>query len=191
MGSGIIIDGNLLRGNKGYASEVGHMTIDPEGEICSCGKRGCYETLIGPRAVIKRVKKLIAEEGRESTILQISDDASEAFNYDTVVDAARKKDKVALAALEDVGCNLGIAVSNLVNIFDPKMVILGGALNYAKDFIQPVVEKVVKANALQLCQEELVITNSLLDQDSSVMGVAGLVLENNLNGSSLQNRSNY
>ena len=183
LGSGIIIDGNLLRGNKGYASEVGHMTEDPEGEICGCGKRGCYETLIGPRAVIKRVKKLIDEEGRESTILQISDDSSYAFNYDAVVDAARKKDKVALAALEDVGRNLGIVVSNLVNIFNPKMVILGGALNYAKDFIQPIVENVVKVNALQLCQEDLVITNSQLDQDSSVMGTAGLVLENIWNGS--------
>ena len=191
LGSGIIIDGNLLRGNKGYASEVGHMTIDPEGEICSCGKRGCYETMIGPRAVIKRVKKIITDKGRESTILQISDDASDAFTYDTVVDAARKEDKVALAALEDVGCNLGIVVSNLVNIFNPNMVILGGALTYAKDFIQPFVEKVVQANALQLCQEDLVITNSQLDQDSSVMGVAGLVLENNWNESNLQNRSNY
>jgi len=78
-----------------------------------------------------------------------------------------------------------------VNIFNPKIVILGGALNYAKDFIQPVVEKVVKVNAMQLCQEDLIITNSKLDQDSSVMGVAGLVLENNWNGSSMLNRSNY
>ena len=82
-----------------------------------------------------------------------------------------------------MGCKLGIVVSNLVNIFDPKMVILGGALNYAKDFIQPVVEEMVKENALQLCQKDLEITNSELDQDSSVMGVAGLVLEKTWNGS--------
>ncbi|MCJ7520453.1 MAG: ROK family transcriptional regulator [Anaerolineaceae bacterium] len=188
LGSGIIIDGKLLRGNKGYAAEVGHTTIDPEGEICSCGKRGCYETLIGPRAVIKRVKKLISEEGSKSTILHISDDGSDGFGYDAVVDAARKNDKVALEALEEVGCNLGIVVSNLVNIFDPKMVILGGALNYAKDYIQPVVIEVVKANALQLCQEDLVITSSQLDQDSSVMGAAGLILENIWNESNWQYR---
>ena len=188
LGSGIIIDGNLLRGNKGYAAEVGHMTIDPEGEICSCGKRGCYEMLIGPRAVIKRVKKLIAEEGRESSILHSSDGNTDDFSYDAVVDAARKKDKVALAALEVVGRNLGIVVSNLVNVFDPKMVILGGALNYAKDYIQPIVKKVVEANALQLCQEDLVITNSQLDQDSSVMGVSGLILENQFNEASWQHR---
>lgn len=183
LGSGIIIDGHLLRGNRGYASEVGHMTIDPEGEICSCGKRGCYEILTGPRAVIKRVKKLINEEGEDSTILKIFNDEADTFSYDMIVDAAKKNDKVALEALEDVGSKLGIVVSNLVNIFDPKMVILGGALNYAKNFIQPVVEKVVKANALPLCQEDLEITNSELDQDSSVMGVAGLVLEKNWNGS--------
>ncbi len=178
LGSGIIIDGKLLRGNKGYASEVGHMTVDPEGEICSCGKRGCYEIMIGPRAVIKRVNKLIADEGEQSTILHASQVTSNGFSYDAVVDAARKKDKVALMALEDVGCKLGVVVSNLVNVFDPKMVILGGALNYAKDFIMPLVMEVVKENALQLCQEDLVITSSQLDQDSSVMGAAGLILEN-------------
>ena len=144
--------------------------------------------LIGPRAVIKRVKKLIAEEGRESIILHSSESNSDGFGYDAVVDAARKKDKVALVALEEVGRNLGIVVSNLVNVFDPKMVILGGALNYAKDYIQPIVKKVVEANALQLCQEDLVITNSQLDQDSSVMGVSGLILENQFNEASWQHR---
>ena len=178
LGSGIIIDGELLRGNKGYASEVGHMTTDPNGDLCSCGKRGCYEIQIGPRAVINRADKLITEEGIGSTFLQINHRNANGFSYDAIVDAARKKDKVAVKALEEVGCKLGVLVSNLVNIFDPKMVILGGALNYAKDFILPFVRKVVKENALQLCQEDLIIANSLLDQDSSVMGAASLVLEN-------------
>lgn len=178
LGSGIIINGNLLRGNKGYASEVGHMTFDPAGKECSCGKRGCYETIIGPRAVIERVNKLIEEEGREDTIIGAEKDVSRSINYDAVVNAAMKNDSIALDALKDVGCKLGLVVSHLVNIFDPKMIILGGALNYAKDFIEPVVEKVVQQNALQLCQEDLEITNSQLDQDSSVMGMAGLILEN-------------
>jgi len=177
LGSGIIIDGDLLRGNKGYASEVGHMTTDPNGELCSCGKRGCYEIQIGPRAVIDRVNKLIAEEGERGTLLSATQKSSNGFSYDVIVDAARKKDKVAVKALEDVGCKLGVLVSNLVNIFDPKMVILGGALTYAGDFILPFVRKVVKENALKLCQEDLVITNSQLDQDSSVMGAASLILE--------------
>ncbi len=186
LGSGIVIDGKLLRGNKGYASEVGHMTCDPEGELCNCGKRGCYEVQIGPRAVITRVRNLIEKEGVKSTILKKKDDNPTGFNYDAVVDAAKQKDKVALEALEDVGRELGIVVSNLVNIFDPKMVILGGALNYAKDYIQPVVKDVVKKNALQLCQEDLVITNSQLDQDASVMGVTGMILEDKLSESEWQ-----
>ena len=178
LGSGIIVDGKLLRGNKGYASELGHMTYDPNGAQCSCGKRGCYETIIGPRAVIESVKKLIKEKGPDKTIIKISKSDQNNFNYDAVVNAAIKNDPIAIDALQDVGAKLGLAVSHLVNIFDPKMVILGGALNYAKDFIQPVVEKVVKENALQLCQEDLEITNSELGQDSSVMGAIGLVLEN-------------
>ncbi len=178
LGSGIIVDGKLLRGNKGYASEVGHMTYDPQGEECSCGKRGCYETIVGPRAVIKSVKKLIEEKGADNTIIKISEKDKSPINYDAVVNAAIENDLIALDALKDVGCKVGLVVSHLVNIFDPKMVILGGALNYAKDFIQPVVEKVVKENALLLCQEDLKITNSQLGQEASVMGAIALVLEN-------------
>ena len=178
LGSGIIVDGKLLRGNKGYASEVGHMTYDPKGELCSCGKRGCYETIIGPRAVIKSVRKLIEEKGPDKTIIKIGTNHAATINYDAVVNAAMEKDQIALDALKDVGCKLGLVVSHLVNIFDPRMVILGGALNYAKDFIQPVVEKVVRENALQLNREDLEITNSHLGQESSVMGAIGLVLEN-------------
>lgn len=178
LGSGIIVDGKLMRGNKGYASELGHMTYDPNGEECSCGKRGCYETIIGPRAVIKSVKKLIEEKGADNTIIKISEKDKSPINYDAVVNAAMENDLIAMDALKDVGCKLGLVVSHLVNIFDPKMVILGGALNYAKDFIQPVVEKVVRDNALLLCQEDLEITNSQLGQNSSVMGAIALVLEN-------------
>ena len=169
LGSGIIVDGNLLKGNKGYASEVGHMTYDPEGDLCSCGKRGCYETVIGPRAVIHSVNKLIKEKGSDKTIIKFTEDDENPINYDTVVNAALEKDQIAIDALKDVGCKLGLVVSHLVNIFDPKMVILGGALNYAKDFIQPVVAEVVRDHALNLCQEDLEITNSDLGQDSAVM----------------------
>jgi glucokinase-like ROK family protein len=178
LGSGIFIEGKLLGGNKGYASEVGHMTCDPNGELCSCGKHGCYETLISPVAVIKRVKKFLKEKGEESAKSKLYKMNLDAINYDAIVDAARENDPIALEALQDVGGKLGIVVANLVNVFDPKMVILGGALTYARDFIQPEVEKMVKANALQLCQEDLVITYSMLDQDSAVMGAAGLVFRN-------------
>ena len=178
LGSGIMVDGKVLRGNKGYASEVGHMTYDPDGALCSCGKRGCYETVIGPRAVIESVRKLIREKGPDKTSIKISDNGRNTINYDAVVNAAMENDPIAIDALKDVGSKLGLVVSHLVNIFDPKIVILGGALNYAKDFIQPAVSKVVKENALQLCQEDLEITNSYLGQESSVMGAIGLVLEN-------------
>jgi predicted NBD/HSP70 family sugar kinase len=174
LGSGIIVDGKLLRGNRGYAAEVGHMTIDPNGQLCNCGKKGCYETIISPRAVIDRVNKIIKEEGGDSRYLNKTENG---FGYDTVVDAASHHDQVALEALENVGRDLGLLVSNLVNIFNPKMVILGGALNYAKDYIQPVVLDIVKANALQLCQEELIITKSELDPFSAVMGMISLVNE--------------
>lgn len=178
LGSGIMVDGKVLRGNQGYASEVGHMTYDPNGKLCACGKHGCYETIIGPRAVIENVQKLIREQGPDKTSIQISADDQNAINYDAVVNAALEHDPIAIDALNEVGSKLGLAVSHLVNIFNPKMVILGGALNYAKDFIEPLVEKVVKENTLTLCQDDLVITNSSLGQESSVMGAIGLVLEN-------------
>lgn len=176
LGAGILIDGKLFRGSRGYASEVGHMIVDPNGELCGCGKRGCWETLVGPRAVIRRFRQTLLQ-GVPSTVLHAADNDLENINFETVANAALQGDAAALEAMCEVASNLGFGIAILVDIFNPQMVVLGGELNYASQILLPVIEKVVATNAMSLPREDLKIVASAHGTDACVIGAAALVLD--------------
>ncbi len=176
LGAGILIDGKLFRGSRGYAAEVGHMIIDPDGELCGCGKRGCWETLVGPRAVIGRFRQTL-RQGVTSTALPAADNDMRNITFEGVANAALEGDPAALKAMREVASNLGFGIANLVNIFNPQMVVLGGELNYASQILLPVIEKVVAENAMSLPREDLKIVPSAHGTDACVIGAATLVLD--------------
>lgn len=176
LGAGIMINGDIFRGSRGYAAEIGHVKLVPDGEPCNCGKRGCYETIIGPRAVVKRVKEELAQ-GAKSSILSEAGNDPEKINFEAVSDAAAAGDAVCLAALKEVGYNLGIVTANMVNVFNPELVILCGALSYAAEMLLPEVQKSVKENALELSQIGLEIIVSEFGPEAVVVGAVALVLD--------------
>jgi glucokinase-like ROK family protein len=176
LGGGIVLDGKLFRGSYGYASEVGHMTFDAGGELCGCGKRGCWETFVGPRAVERRVRRTL-RTGAESIMREMAGGSLENITFDNVLKAAEQNDEVALAALSEVGRYLGIGIANLINIFNPEMIVLGGALNRASPIILPVVERAVESNTLSPNWENVEIVPSAHGTDASVMGAVALVLD--------------
>src|SRR5262249_41887146 len=112
VGGGIIAGGRPVTGHGGHGGEVGHMVVNPQGRPCGCGSRGCWETEIGEYALIRA-------SGRDGTGNAV---------VAAVVDAASRGDAMAQAALRQVGDWLGFGVANLVNIFNPEMVIFGGTL---------------------------------------------------------------
>ncbi len=176
LGAGIMIDGKLFRGSRGYAAEVGHMIIDPGGELCGCGKRGCWETLVGPRAVIRRFRQTLLL-GASSAVMPAVDYDPQNITFKDVANAALQGDPAALAAMREVAGNLGTGIANLVNIFNPQLVVLGGELNYASEILLPVIEQVVTANAMSLPCESLKIVASAHGTDACVIGAAALVLD--------------
>ncbi len=176
LGAGIIIEGQLFRGSGGYAGEVGHMTMDPNGELCGCGKRGCWETIVGPRAIARRARKAL-QDNKDSLIYSLVDGDLSRVNVDTVIQAAEAGDPVARQAFRETGVSLGIGIGNLVNAFNPQMVVLGGALSSASPFIMPVIEEVVKKHALPQPYESLTVAASAHGTDACVMGGAALVLD--------------
>jgi glucokinase-like ROK family protein len=180
LGGGIMIDGKLFRGATGYASEIGHMTIDSNDEMCGCGKRGCLETHVGSRAVLQRVRRTLAS-GVPSMLYELAEGDPSALTFENIVQAADREDAVALAALQVVGEQLGVGVSNLVNIFNPDMIVLGGILNLASRYLLPIVSKSLMQNALQPASEIVRVLPSAHGQDACVMGAAALVLEFILN----------
>jgi glucokinase-like ROK family protein len=177
LGAGIMIDGKLFRGSHGYASEVGHMIMNPDGELCGCGKHGCWETLVRPQAVIRLFQQNVLA-GIPSTVLVPACKDPDKITFADVADAAAQGDPAALAAMQKVGASLGLGIANLVNIFNPQMVVLGGSLAYASETLLPVIQKVVAANAMSIPSEDLKIAASAHGPDACVMGAATLVLDN-------------
>ncbi len=176
MGSGIAIDDKLFRGGSGYAGEVGHITMERDGFPCSCGKRGCWQTIFGPRAIVRRAKDLI-EDGHVSRISSLIAGDLNRVDVETVVQAANASDSVAYEVLEEVGVQLGLGVANLVNTFNPKMVVLGGNLSLASPFLLPVIEETVQEHALAHPYEVVEIAASAHGPDAYVMGAVALVLD--------------
>ena len=176
LGGGIIIQGKLFRGSSGYAGEIGHMTMDPDGPPCGCGNRGCWETVVGPRAIVRRVRDALRANAESEIRALVHDDLSRV-DVDTVVQAAQIGDLVARTALEEVGAQLGIGVANLVNVFNPEMVVLGGALSLASPFLLPVIEEMIRKHALAQPRAVVEVVTSAHGVDACVMGAVALVLD--------------
>jgi predicted NBD/HSP70 family sugar kinase len=161
LGGGIICEGKLFRGWNGYAGEVGHMTIHPGGEPCLCGKCGCWETLVGSRVA---VQDYLARTGRE-------------ISFEELVQTLRAHDPVSLEIFTEMALALAIGIGSLINIFYPRSIIVGGALNQVSDVILPITRAALaKNNQFQPLQDIKVLPSSL-GADSCVLGCVALVLD--------------
>jgi glucokinase-like ROK family protein len=146
IGGGIVIDGQVISGASGFAGEIGHMTVDPEGFACNCGNHGCWETLASEWALFRRIREAI--DSRQPTSLSGAlSSESNLLTVPIIVDAAREGDSIALNALRETGQWLGIGIANLINGFNPHGIVLGGNLSLAHEFLMPEIQDVVKQRA--------------------------------------------
>lgn len=176
LGSGIVMGGKLFRGMNGYAGEAGHMTLDTNGNLCSCGKRGCWETFVSSRAVAQEIQQSLAG-GTKSILQQMAKGDPHNVTYDIVLEAARQGDHTAMKALEKEAYYLGIGIANLANIFDIEVFVLGGSLNNASSLLLSDIERVASANMLAPGREHIRIISSAHGTDACVMGAIALVLD--------------
>lgn len=176
LGGGIIIDGKLFKGGWGFAGEIGHIQRDPKGELCGCGRIGCWETQVGPRAVLNRVKRFI-ENARDATLDKYIDGDLENLTFKLVVDSARRGDQICLTALREVGKNLGVGIADLANIFNPQMIIIGGAFSYAQEILLPDLEENILKETLFPVKENLKVVFSDQGSDACVLGAIAVVLD--------------
>jgi glucokinase-like ROK family protein len=176
LGGGIVLGGKLFRGNGGYAGEVGHMSFDPNGALCECGRRGCWESLVSPRSVVCTIRAMLGK-GNQSIVRDLVKGNLDDITFDIVLQAANANDTVALGAFQAVGRWLGLGIANLVNAFNPELVVLGGALAQASRILSPVIETTVKENALRQPQETLKIATSAYGSEACVVGAVAIVLD--------------
>jgi len=141
VGAGIVIDGHVLRGRAGFAGEVGHMALERNGTRCGCGATGCLETVVGLERLLRSALPDVAEEVLASRM-------HPEAKLRLVTDRARAGDGRSLEALDELGAWLGLGIASLVALFDPEVVVLAGFYPSVGSWVQPVVERTVRARAL-------------------------------------------
>lgn len=176
LGGGVMLDGRLFRGANGYGGEIGHIQRDPQGEQCACGRVGCWETLVGPRAVIRRVKNELNAQ-QDAQLLEACGGDFNNLTFDMIVQCALGGDAICRQAMEEVAVNLGVGIADLVNIFNPQMVVIGGAFIQGKDILHSIIEKTILSNALQPSVENLRIRFSERTTEACVLGAVAVVLD--------------
>jgi glucokinase-like ROK family protein len=169
LGGGIILDSRLLPGAAGFVGEVGHMTVVLDGLQCNCGNRGCWETVVSQEALFRRIRQSIGR-GERSMLAEVTHGDLQALTVPMVVDAAREGDRVARGAIEETGLYLGIGLANLVNALNPEIVVFGGTLSLASEFLLPVVERVLQERALRWLTETMRLLSAQYGTDACTMG---------------------
>lgn len=176
LGAGIMIGGKLFQGINGYAGEVGHMVLDPSGPLCSCGRHGCWEKVAGSQAIIKYVVDQAAR-GRSSMAIDRVQGNLQKLTTDIVAQAAREGDTVASEAMTQVSRMFGIGVMNLINTFNPQLIVIGGTLRRAIEPFLPVVQEVMNQQNFRALVENVDLKISWLGDEACLMGAVAAVLD--------------
>jgi glucokinase-like ROK family protein len=169
IGGGLVLDGKVIRGQAGFAGEFGHMTMNPEGALCSCGNRGCWETQASQRALFALIRDAIAA-GHKSQLSDLLHGNLNALTVEYVLTAARAGDALSIQSLQKIGCYLGIGIASLTNALNPDLIVLGGPISLAWEFIQPVIEAEILKRTLKWHRENARLALARYGADACVMG---------------------
>lgn len=166
VGAGLLLDGHIYRGATGSAGEIGHLTIDPNGTLCTCGNRGCLETFASGTAIARLAREAVAKN-QPTQLAHIKRDQITAKN---VADEARRGDLTAQQIIAEAGAQLGVALAGLVNLINPNMVVVGGGVAQIGDLFLEPVRREVKRRSLPGSVNTMQITTALLGRRSIGMG---------------------
>lgn len=171
IGGGIILNGKLWPGINGAAAEFGHMTIDYDGVPCNCGRFGCFEAMASANALISQAKRRMAEHP-ESLMWQLCGGNLEKLEAKVVFDAA-PEDQTAAELLDAYTTYLAEGITNIINIFQPAVLCIGGGVSRAGDaLLLPVREKVAQRIYSKNSKRNTTIELAKLDNDAGVLGAA-------------------
>ncbi|MFQ5861144.1 MAG: ROK family protein [Dehalococcoidia bacterium] len=174
IGAGVILDGRLVTGSRGMAGELGHMTIDLHGPRCACGNVGCLEALASGTAIARMAQERVAA-GEQTLALALAGNDPQRITGELVTQAAEQGDRVAREITEQAAQALGTGIVNILHIFNPALVIVGGGVGRAWHFLEPGIHQVVQRYAMRHSRDSLAILPSALQDDAGLLGAASLV----------------
>jgi glucokinase len=173
LGSGFVSNGKLINGKHGIAGELGHVTVNPNGRHCSCGRYGCLETYVSATGIRRTVYKLLADHLDESELRGVS------FNdlgTKMITEAAHRKDIIALAAFEYTAKILGTKLSDTVLHTDPEAIFIFGGLSLAGDLIFEPTQKYMEQNLMPVFRNKVkILPSGLQNQSAPILGASSLI----------------
>ena len=174
VGGGVIIDGRMLTGSNYAGAELGHTVVDINGQMCSCGRQGCFEAYASATALIRQTKQAMVKYPN-SIMWDIVKGNIDAVNGLTAFDAMRKGDEAGKAVVDKYVYYLSVGVSNMINIFQPEILCIGGGVSKEGDNIIVPLQKMVDGeNYARLMEKKAVIKAAELGNDAGIIGAAYL-----------------
>jgi glucokinase len=167
VGGGIILNKRIWHGADGMAGEIGHMTLVPDGRPCSCGNCGCLEMYASSRGILRSYEERSQPESR----------GAGPATSEEVYEAARNGDPLALSVMGDMGRMLGIGLANLINIFNPERIVIGGGVKDAWPLFIEAARQEISRRAFEVPAKRSEIVQSLLGDDAGVIGAAAVALQ--------------
>ncbi len=173
LGSGIVVNGDVLYGHDGFAGELGHVVVTEGGRECNCGRKGCLETYASATGIKRTVYKLLADTVLDSQFKKMSYDELTAK---MITDAAIAEDPIAIEAFRHTGEKLGKAIANAVAITSPEAIFLFGGLAKAGKYIFEPTQKAMEENMLFVFANKVKLLPSLIDdKNAAVLGASALM----------------
>ena len=172
VGSGIVINGQLVYGHDGFAGELGHVMVEKDGRICGCGRKGCLETYCSATGVARTAREFLVARSEPSLLRNVP---AEEIQSKDVYDAAVKGDKLAQDIFQFTGDMLGRALANFIAFSSPEAIILFGGLAKSGDYIMKPIQKAMEDNVLNIYKGKTkLLLSQLKDADAAVLGASAL-----------------
>ena len=173
LGSGIVVNGQILYGATGFAGELGHTIVENNGRPCKCGRKGCLETYASATGIKKTIKQLLSQSKQESMLRDLNYTRGEDIYL-----AAKKGDECAIKAFDYTGEILGQHLADYIALFSPEAIFITGGLAKAYSLLIPAIEKSINENCLRIFKDTVKIAPSeLLNKNAGLLGAAALITE--------------
>lgn len=176
VGLGMIINGQLCRGSKGFAGEFSHIPMVENGELCICGKRGCLETIASSNTIMRRVKQGI-EDGDVSWLLEKFKDNPDEITPEDVISSAFQGDEFCISILHEVGKSLGRGLAYVVQLINPELIVLNGPLASAKKFVLLPIQQSLNRLCLEKILGNTEVVLSEIGDQSTLLGTSEMVFQ--------------
>ncbi len=175
IGAAFYFDGKFYRGAGGKAGKFGHITVDGNGPLCSCGNNGCLESVASRAAIIQAVR-LAIERGVDSRIRDLTGGELNKISVEIIAQATGENDSLAFRVLQDAASNIAVGLADVVNLLNPRLIIFGGALfRAAPQLLSDPLKRVIRQRSLEKSANDAQLRVSSLGEEAGALGASRVI----------------